>query len=132
MILVDSNIWIDLIQRDPDWVEWSLSHVQIARAASAVCINAVIYAELAPNYDSAADLDRFLNAANAAYQPISPKASYLAGRAFLKYRGAPGRKSGVLPDFFIGAQAQAEGWTILTRDKGRYKTYFPGVKLICP
>jgi predicted nucleic acid-binding protein len=38
----------------------------------------------------------------------------------------------VLADFFIGAQAQIEGWTILTRDAARYKTYFPEVKLICP
>jgi len=48
------------------------------------------------------------------------------------YRPRGGTKTGVLPDFFIGAHAQAEGYKLLTRDAGRYKTYFPKIKLICP
>ena len=65
-------------------------------------------------------------------KPLSRPAAYTAGRAFLHYRQKRGTKTGVLPDFFIGAHAQTEGWTILTRDVGRYATYFPGVKLISP
>jgi predicted nucleic acid-binding protein len=38
----------------------------------------------------------------------------------------------VLPDFFIGAHAQSLGVPILTRDEGRYRTYFPDVRLIVP
>ena len=30
------------------------------------------------------------------------------------------------------AHAQADGYQLLTRDAGRYKTYFPKIKLICP
>ena len=92
----------------------------------------MIYAELAPNYDTSAGLDQFLEAANVSFEPICEDAAYLAGRAFFKYRAVLGKKLGVLPDFFIGAQAQVKGWKILTRDKGRYKTYFPSLKLICP
>ena len=32
----------------------------------------------------------------------------------------------------IGAQAVSEGYRLLTRDAGRYKTYFPKIKLISP
>lgn len=132
MILVDSNIWIDLIQEDPVWLDWSLAQVQQVRAQHRAVINPVIYAELAPTYDDPAALDKFLKAANATMKPLSRAAAYAAGRAFLSYRQKRGTKSGVLPDFFIGAQAQTEGWTILTRDVARYATYFPGVKLIAP
>jgi len=38
----------------------------------------------------------------------------------------------VLPDFFIGAHAAAQGLKLLTRDKGRYATFFPTVQLIGP
>jgi len=38
----------------------------------------------------------------------------------------------VLPDFFIGAHAEITRWSILTRDIGRYRTYFPDVDLIAP
>ena len=132
MILVDSNIWIDLIQKDSVWLDWSLAQVQQVRAQNLAVINPVIYAELAPTYDDPAALDKFLAAAKATMKPLSRQASYTAGRAFLHYRQKRGTKTGALPDFFIGAQAQTEGWAILTRDVARYKTYFPGVKLIAP
>ncbi len=37
---------------------------------------------------------------------------------------------GVLPDFFINAQAAVSQLTLLTRDVGRYRTYFPSLALI--
>ena len=67
-----------------------------------------------------------------AVKNLSRPAGYLAGEAFLHYRKRKGVKTGVQADFFIGAQAQTEGWTILTRDAARYKTYFPAVTLIHP
>lgn len=132
MILIDSNVWIDLIQRDAQWLDWSLAQVQAARAAQQAVINPVIYAELAPTYDDAGSLARFIDQSGAKLMPLSAASAYLAGRAFLRYRRQRGGTTGVLPDFFIGAQAQSEGWTLLTRDAGRYKSYFPAVKLICP
>ena len=113
MILVDSNIWIDLIQKDPVWLNWSLAEVQKVRAQELAVINPVIYAELAPTYDEPAALDKFLSAAKVTMKPLSRAAAYTAGRAFLRYRQKRGTKTGVLPDFFIGAQAQTEGWAIL-------------------
>jgi hypothetical protein len=132
VILIDSNVWIDLIQQDPVWLDWSLAQVQRARAGQTAVINPVIYAELAPTYDDPAALAAFIGHSGAQLMPLSAASAYLAGRAFLSYRRLRGGKTGVLPDFFIGAQAQAEGWTLLTRDANRYRTYFPSVKLICP
>lgn len=132
MILVDSNIWIDVIQEDPVWLDWSLAQLQQARASNRVVINPIIYAELAPTYDEPEQLDHFLKVAKATLKPLPRPAAYAAGRAFLQYRQKRGTKTGVLPDFFIGAHAQTEGWPILTRDVARYATYFPTVKLIAP
>jgi hypothetical protein len=53
-------------------------------------------------------------------------------RAFVKYRRGGGTKNSPLPDFSIGAQAEAEGLTLVTRDTVRYRHYFPTVKLITP
>ncbi len=63
---------------------------------------------------------------------MSRHALFLAGKAFQQYRSHGGPRLGVLPDFFIGAHAQVMGWTILTRDTRRYRTYFPTVPLITP
>jgi predicted nucleic acid-binding protein len=132
MILVDTNVWIDLIQNDPVWMTWSKEQVILAKAQKKIAINPVVYAELVPNYDTFEELAHFVKLSNAAMKPLTDKCAYEAGRAFLAYRQRGGAKTGVLADFFIGAQAVTEDWTLLTRDAARYKTYFPKIKLICP
>jgi len=57
---------------------------------------------------------------------------FLAGKAYQRYRASGGVRTGVLPDFFIGAHALVAGVPLLTRDAARYRTYFPGIALIAP
>jgi predicted nucleic acid-binding protein len=136
VILVDSNVWIDIVQSDPIWLDWSLEHLALAASSDQLAINAIICAELAPNFESSIELAQFVKATKAKPVELSIECSFLAGQAHLKYRQkkrvAKEVVVGVLADFFIGAQALSEGMTILTRDAARYRTYFPSVKLICP
>lgn len=132
MTLVDTNVLIDLVQDDVTWATWSETQLFEAQKQGPLYINLVGYAELVPAFDDAGALDDFLKLARIVVKDISRPAAYLAGATFLRYRQRKGTKTGVLADFFIGAQAQTEGWTILTRDTARYKTYFPEVRLICP
>ncbi len=132
MILVDSNVLIDLIQNDAKWADWSEAQLRRLRSKEKLAINAVIFAELAVNYNTADELTGFLDAASITMLPIPPDAAFAAGHAFLRYRRKRGVKTGVLPDFLIGAHAEATGMTLLTRDSARYVTYFPSVSLICP
>jgi predicted nucleic acid-binding protein len=37
-----------------------------------------------------------------------------------------------MPDFYIGAHTAIAGLTLLTRDPGRYRTYFPTLPVIAP
>ncbi len=43
-----------------------------------------------------------------------------------------GTRTGVLPDFFIGAHAAIARLTLLTRDAQRYRTYFPTIDVVAP
>lgn len=132
MILVDTNVIIDVLKADPQWALWSATHLSQARAKKGLAINAVIYAELSAHAQTAKTLNPFLDDLGFQMPAISKPAAQLAGEAYAKYRQRKGSKTGVLADFFIGAQAMAESWTLLTRDDARYVTYFPKVKLICP
>ena len=131
MILVDTNVLLDIYKADPIWMPWSLKHLHHAQTGQ-LAINMVVYAELAGHPAEPAHLDEFLGTLGVQLLELSRPAARLAGLAFRSYRQRGGTKTGVLPDFFIGAHAQAEGYQLLTRDAGRYKAYFPNIKLIGP
>lgn len=57
---------------------------------------------------------------------------FLGGVAFKRYRDNGGERDGILPDFLIGAHAAVTGRALLTRDRGRFRTYFPSLELITP
>lgn len=132
MILVDTNILLDLVTRDPAWAKWSLARLEEAALAGRVLINEIVYAETSIRYARMEDLDAMLAQAMIEVAPMPRPALFLAGKAFQKYRGAGGTRTGVLPDFFIGAHAAVQGGPLLTRDAGRYRGYFPKVTLIAP
>ena len=132
MMLVDSNVLIDVISEDPVWCEWSLAQLRLAKAQDKLTINAMVFAEIAVAYDSVEELESFLRPTGILVSPLTTQAAFLASRAFMRYRSTRATKTGVLPDFFIGAHAQAEGWMLMTRDPTRYRRYFPKVSLICP
>ena len=130
MILVDTNVLLDIYKADPIWMPWSLRQLRSAKGDLAT--NMVVYAELAGHPGEPAKLDLFLDTLGLQVLDLTRPAARLAGVAFGQYRKQGGTKTGVLPDFFIGAHAQAQGYKLLTRDVGRYKTYFPKIKLISP
>ena len=132
MTLVDTNVLLDLVTDDPDWSEWSLARLEEAALSGPVLINDAVYAETSIRYERIEDLDAMLTQAMIEVAPMSRPALFLAGKVFRQYRAAGGTRTGVLPDFFIGAHAAVEGWPLLTRDTGRYRSYFPKITLIAP
>ena len=128
--LFDTNVLLDIATADPLWLAWSESQFRTAAAQGPVLINPIIYAELAPAFASAADLDRWLDPAVFQRLPLPYAAGWLAAQAFLKYRRGGGVRTSPLPDFYIGAHAEIEKRTLITRDAGRFRTYFPNVVLI--
>ncbi|MES2707088.1 MAG: type II toxin-antitoxin system VapC family toxin [Verrucomicrobiota bacterium] len=78
------------------------------------------------------EVDRIIHTFGLIREEFTQEALFLAAQAFLSYRRQGGVRTSPLPDFFIGAHAQDKGYSLLTRDKGRYRSYFPGVTLICP
>jgi predicted nucleic acid-binding protein len=95
-------------------------------------INSVIYAELSIGFRRIEEVDAVLSRVEVNLVEIPRPALFLAGKAFRAYRERGGSKSGVLPDFFIGAHASVLDVPLLTRDAARYRTYYPKIDLIAP
>lgn len=130
LVLVDTNVLLDVIEHDDLWAEWSQDkmHHHVGR----MVVNPIIYAELCYESGDTDDVDAILLTLGLGYMELSRQSLYLAAQAFKLYRQRGGNKTTPLPDFFIGAQAAALGVPIITRDVNRYRTYFPSVTLICP
>ena len=132
MILLDANVLLDLFTDDPEWCHWSTKALRRAILSESVTVNPIIFAEVSLAFGTARDLDSQLKKLSVGKLPLPYEAAFRAGRAFLKYRWSEGQKRSPLPDFYIGAHAEVEGMTLLTRDATRYHTYFPRVRLITP
>ena len=132
MVLVDTNVVVDIWQRHAEWYPWSVAQLRAQSQVHELIINPLIYAELSPNYESIDTLDARIADLKLMLLELPRAALFLAGHAFRMYRRAGGGKGGVLSDFFIGAHAAVLGCAILTRDAARYRAYFPTVELLTP
>lgn len=130
MIFVDSNIVIDLIE-DGAWTDWSKRALDARRGVPLVA-NMVVVAEISRAFATAEDVLIFLRELGIALAPLTPEQAFRAGRAQVDYRLSGGRHGAILADFLIGAQAENLGAALVTRDKRRFATYFPELKLITP
>jgi predicted nucleic acid-binding protein len=132
MVLVDSNVLIDIFTDDKTWADWSEQALADAASSDEILINPIIYAEISVAFKKAEPLDNALKQIGIKSVELPYPAAFIAGKAFIKYRKKGGLKRSPLPDFYIGAHAQHAGLRLLTRDTRRYQTYFPEVELIAP
>ena len=131
-VLVDSNVLLDIMTEDPVWHGWSTTALAEAAETGPLYINPVIYSEVSIRFSTIEALEDALPHEDYRRQPIPWAAAFLAGKAFLDYKRNQGTKSATLPDFFIGAHAAIADLQLLTRNAGRYRTYFPTVPLLAP
>lgn len=132
MVIVDTNILVDVLEDDPEWADWSVGQMRELAKIDELAINPIIYAELSLTFEAVEDLDAVVAELELKFLEVPRPALFLAGKAFARYRGQGGVKTNVLADFLIGAHAAVTGCRILTRDTRRYLGYFPTVDLIAP
>ena len=131
-VLVDSNILLDIFTEDKKWFEWSSSALSDIANETILVINPIIYAEISVRFETIEGLEEAIPKEIFRKQPLPWEAGFLAGKCFLKYRESGGTRRSPLPDFYIGAHAAIRKMSLLTRDKNRYKTYFPKLEIIAP
>ena len=132
MILVDSNLIIDVLTKDSKWQSWSETALRQAADSGEIAIGPIIYAEIASGFWTIAELDECLGPDAFRRLALPYEAGFIAGQAFIEFRRRGGVRTLPLPDFYFGAHAAISGLQLLTRDRRRYTGYFPEVRLISP
>ena len=129
MTIIDTSVLLDVLVAGATHGDESQTRMEAALRAGRLAVNDIIAAELAPTFATEDDLWATLSEAQITLAPYPRAAVYLAGQAFRRYRRRGSARQRILPDFMIGAHAVAAGAAILTRDRGFYRDYFPGVRL---
>lgn len=130
--LVDANVLLDVLTEDPTWLSWSMEALADAAESGPLWIDPIIYSEVSVRFSRIEDIEEALPPEDYRRAHLPWEAAFLAGKAFVQYRRGGGTKTAPLPDFYIGAHAAVADIALLTRDDGRYRTYFPTVNLITP
>lgn len=63
MILVDTNVLLDVVTDDPTWADWSIIQLENASLRGKLWINDIVYAELSVRYDRIEDVEAFVDQA---------------------------------------------------------------------
>ena len=131
-ILVDSCVLLDLFTNDINWADWSENILEQYSQTNTLYINSIVYTEISIGFNKVEEVEAAITELGIKVLEIPREALFLTGKAFLKYRKNKGNKTSPMPGFFIGAHASVSKFNIVTRDSGKYKTYYPQVRLIHP
>ena len=129
---VDTCILLDVLLPDPRHGERSVAALETAFHEGSLIINEIVYAELAPQFDSRSSLDGILGKLGIRTVLLDPEAAFSAGMAWKRYRKSGGKRERILSDFLIGAHAGMTADRFLTRDRGFYRKYFKDLVLFSP
>ena len=136
MILIDSNVIIDLLGSGGEWQVWSQNAIVDAGADEQLAVTPIVVAEVAPRVESLDGFIERIERFGASIVELSNEAAYAAGTAFNLYRerrrNGDERALSIIADFLIGGQALVLDAAIITRDARFYRSYFPTVTLITP
>jgi hypothetical protein len=138
MILLDTNVVVDAMDKTQACHAWSKKQIENAVATEGGGISVVTLAELCAGAREPELVEQELKRLGISVYDVPASVAVICGKAYRRYVTARRASGGSappkmpLPDFFIGAQAEIMGWKIATRDQERFKRYFPKVPLLTP
>jgi len=153
---VDTNVFLDILIPDAQHADRSQQALDRALSDGALVICEVVYAELASQFPEPEELDQFMKDTHIRLESSLPRALIRAATTWKRYLESRGAylncpacgerqrvhcsvcgtllsvRQHILSDFLIGGHALEHADRLLTRDRGFYKGYFAGLKLMVP
>lgn len=133
-ILVDTNIIIALLNHGDKHHAWAAqTFAQLKAESPPLIISDIVYCESSVAMKSVEDMEAAVLSLGLERLSANELALFRAGKAFHTYKkDNKGPKTGVLPDFLIGAMAEALNVPIMTADPKHYTNYFENLEVIEP
>src|SRR3954464_10208844 len=116
MMMIDTNVVIDLVTPESRWFAWAVRTLSSARVERSVTASTIVVAELAAYAGEKGDIIPKLGRLGIGIVDFDVSSAVLAGRAQAAYRSAGGTREKLLGDFLIGAHAATRKVPLATRD----------------
>lgn len=129
---VDSSVLLDVFKNDPKYCAASAEALRRCIAEGSLVACDIVWAEVSAGFSDKAKFEDVMNRLGIRFNPLSAAAALLSGKAWLAYRRNGGTRERIISDFLIGAHAATQCDRLLTRDRGFYRKYFKGLKVIEP
>jgi predicted nucleic acid-binding protein len=129
---VDTSVLIDVFGADARFGPSSANALRQCLNEGALVACDVVWSETRAAFASDQAFAHALQTLGVGYSAVAEPAATMAGSAWRKYRAAGGKRDRVMADFLIGAHAAAQCDRLLTRDRGYYKKYFGGLRILDP
>jgi len=130
---IDSSVLLDVLGADERFGESSRHALRQAYDSGALLACDVVMAEVRAQFPSDETFETALAPIGMTFEPLGRDAARLAGRLWLESRrGTGGARERVVADFLVGAHSLLQADALLTRDRGFYRRWFRGLKVIDP
>lgn len=130
---LDTNVLVDLGVEDAERARKAAQAIEECGSAGPLVVCDITLAEFASGFPEDGDPAACVRELGILYDPIRKVTAVEAGRIHARYEkraGRPVRRP--FPDFLVGAHALIQADRLLTRDRGFYRNYFEGLRLVEP
>lgn len=129
---IDSNVLLDVFTNAPDYADSSARALRSHLAAGRVVACSVVWAEVATFFAEPEKMQSAMRTAGIDFSGMTEDSALAAAAAWRSYKSAGGKREQLIADFLIGAHAKVQCDCLLSRDRGFYRSYFTGLRVIAP
>lgn len=130
---IDTNILIDILEPDPVFGQASKQALRRCLQEGSVIACEVVWAEVVTAYNNKKkQVVDILSRIGIEYSPMTLEAALEAAACWSAFRKKNKVRDRIVADFLVGGHARILSDRLLTRDRGFYRDYFKGLKVISP